>query len=79
MNKFTSVYKTFLSTSVYFCGMAELIDPTRLQTVHNYAAAQKGGKGVTPSYIYRQIRLGKLAGLVIDGTVFVVLPAPLPG
>ena len=74
------MYKAYLSTIVYFCGMAELIDPARLQTVHNYAAAQKGGKGVTPSYIYRLIRDGKLAALTIDGTVFVVLPsAPATG
>lgn len=56
--------------------MAEFIDPSRYQTVPNYAAAQKGGKGVTASYIYRQIRLGKFAGETkeIDGVVFVVLP-----
>lgn len=56
--------------------MAELIDPATLQTVHNFAAAYSGGKGVTPSYIYRLIRVGKLASRTIDGTVFVVLPAP---
>ena len=58
--------------------MPELIDPSRLQTVPNYAAAQKGGKGVTASYIYRLIREDKFTGETkeIDGVVFVVLPEP---
>jgi hypothetical protein len=70
------MYNIYLSTTVYFCNMAELIDPSTLQTVHNFAAAYNGGKGVTPSYIYRLIREKKLASRTIDGTVFVVLPAP---
>ena len=69
------MYNIYLSTTVYLRGMAELLDPSTLQTVHNFAAAYSGGKGVTPSYIYRLIREKKLASRTIDGTVFVVLPA----
>jgi hypothetical protein len=58
--------------------MADLIDPRTLQTVYNFALAYNGGKGVTPSYIYRLIRQGKLASTTIDGVVFVVLPEPPP-
>ena len=57
--------------------MDELLDPRRLQTVHNYAAAYNAGKGVTPSYIYRLIRTGKLESVEIDGIRFVLLP-PAP-
>jgi hypothetical protein len=56
--------------------MTELIDPRRLQTVHNYAAEYNGGKGVTPSYIYRLIREKKVPSVTIDGTVFVELAEP---
>lgn len=58
--------------------MAELIDPDLLQTAYNFAAAYNGGKGVTPSYIYRLIREKKLPSITIDGTVFVRLAEPLP-
>lgn len=57
--------------------MSDLIDPKQLQTVYNYAAAYNEGKGVTPSYIYRLIRTGKVASVTIDGTVFVRLPEPI--
>ena len=69
------MYTIYLSTTMYLRGMADLIDPARLQTVHNFAAAYNGGKGVTPSYIYRLIRTKKLASVQIDGAVFVVLAA----
>lgn len=58
--------------------MADLLDPSTLQTVFNFAAAYNGGRGVTPSYIYRLIRQGKLASRTVDGVVFVVLPQPHP-
>ena len=54
--------------------MAELLDPSTLQTVHHFAADYRGSKGVTPSYIYRLIREKRLPSFVIDGTVFVVVP-----
>ena len=54
--------------------MAAIFDFNRLQTVRNYAATYKGGKGVTESYIYRLIRAKRLETVDIDGLIFAVLP-----
>lgn len=43
------------------------IEITNLQTVKNYAA----DRGVTPSYIYKLIREGKMSSIVIDGVIFI--------
>lgn len=59
--------------------MTELLDPARLQTVHNFAAAytSKSGKvGVTVGYIYKLIGEGKLESVTIDGMRFIILPLP---
>lgn len=61
--------------------MTELLDPSRLQTVHNFAAAytSKSGKtGVSVGYIYRLISEGKVEAVTIDGMKFIVLPPPPP-
>ena len=57
-----------------------MIDPSRLQTVFNYAATRVGrsGKPVTVGYVYRLIKEGKLESVTIDGMAFVVLPATGP-
>ena len=59
--------------------MAPLIDTARLVTVQTFADTYKDGKPVNRSYIYRLISEGKLETVKIDGTVFVVLPAPATG
>lgn len=43
------------------------IETTNLQTVKNYAA----NMGVTPSYIYKLIREGKMSSIIIDGVFFI--------
>lgn len=67
----------YFYTVVYLRAMSDMIDPRLLQTVHNFAAEYNGGKGVTPSYIYRLIRENKLPSITIDGTVFVLLSEPI--
>ena len=61
--------------------MAPLIDTARLVTVKTFASTYKEGKPVNRSYIYKLISEDKLDTVVIDGAVFVVLPAaqPAPG
>lgn len=56
--------------------MDNLIDPSRLRTIPNYAADYNGGKGVTRGYIYKLIKQGKVETTKIDGVQFVVLPEP---
>ena len=45
------------------------IDTTKLKTIKNYALAEK----VTPAYIYKLIKEGKMYATDIDGVSFIDL------
>lgn len=44
-----------------------LLNPKWLKTIKNFAL----GEGVTPSYIYKLVREGKMSLVTIDGVKFV--------
>ena len=43
------------------------VEVTYLQTIKNYAK----NEGVTPSYIYKLIKEGKMESFIIDGVQFI--------